>query len=221
MRSSGVRRDSAKRLGCALAAAAVLSLVPTTALGEIYRWTDDSGGAHYADGLDSVPERYRSGATPIGLRNQPAAATPGTSPGPLRESAARHMWGLGLTEIKYVPGERILVDARLNGEHTVRLLLDTGADRTLISPRALVAAGVSLTRGVISGSIQGVTGTADVKSVIVDSLAIGDARVGRMRVLAYEMGHSGHDGLLGRDYLDQFQLTIDSSRGLVTLAPKR
>ncbi len=221
MRSSGVRRDSARRLGWALAAAAVLSLLPTTALGEIYKWTDDSGGVHYADGLDSVPERYRSGATPIGLRNQPAMPTSSTSPGTVRESTARHMSGRGVAEIQYVPGERILVDARLNGEHTVRLLLDTGADRTLISPRALVAAGVSLTRGAISGSIQGVTGIAEVKSVIVDSLTIGDARVGRMRVLAYDMGHSGHDGLLGRDYLDQFQLTIDSSRGVVTLAPKR
>jgi hypothetical protein len=45
--------------------------------------------------------------------------------------------------------------------------------------------------------------------------------VGRLRVLAYEMGHSGHDGLLGRDYLEQFQLAIDSSRGIVTLSPKR
>jgi len=35
------------------------------------------------------------------------------------------------------------------------------------------------------------------------------------------MGQSGHDGLLGRDYLDQFQLAIDTSRGVVTLSPKR
>jgi len=221
MRSSGVRRDAGIRLGGAVAFATVLSLVPAGAVGEIYRWIEDSGGAHYADGIDNVPERYRSRATPIGLRNQPAAPTSIGAPGASRESVARHTPGAAVTEIQYVPGERILVDARLNGEHTVRLLLDTGADRTLISPRALVAAGVSLTRGAISGSILGVTGTADVKSVLLESLAVGEARVGRMRILAYEMGHTGHDGLLGRDYLDQFQLTIDSSRGIVTLAPKR
>jgi len=28
------------------------------------------------------------------------------------------------------------------------------------------------------------------------------------------------DGLLGRDFLDQFNVNIDSSRGVVTLAPK-
>ena len=65
------------------------------------------------------------------------------------------------------------------------------------------------------------TGAADVKAVVIESLEIGEARVGRLRVLAYEMGQSGHDGLLGRDYLDQFQLAIDTSRGIVTLSPKR
>jgi predicted aspartyl protease len=221
MRSSAVRRDRAFRLCSALGVTAVLALLPASAVGEIVKWIDENGGSHYADGLDNVPERYRNHAAPVGLRNQPVASGTVVSPGAARESAARQTSGGGLTEIQYVPGERILVDARLNGEHTVRLLLDTGADRTLISPRALVAAGVSLTRGAVSGSIVGVTGTADVKSVVLDSLAIGDARVGRMRVLAYDMGHTGHDGLLGRDYLDQFQVTIDSSRGVVTLSPKR
>jgi hypothetical protein len=28
------------------------------------------------------------------------------------------------------------------------------------------------------------------------------------------------DGLLGRDFLDQFNVNIDSSQGVVTLAPK-
>lgn len=220
MPSNAVRYDPAMQLRCALGVAAVLCVMATPATAEIHKWIDDGGGAHYSEGLESVPERYRARAIPLGFRNQPAPSSSLAVPAP-RESAARHTSTAGATEIRYVPGERILVDARLNGDHTVRLLLDTGADRTLISPRALVAAGVSLTRNAISGSIQGVTGTAEVKAVVVESLEVGDARVGRLRVLAYEMGHPGHDGLLGRDYLDQFQLAIDNSRGIVTLSPKR
>jgi predicted aspartyl protease len=109
----------------------------------------------------------------------------------------------------------------VNGSHSVRLLLDTGADRTLISPRALVAAGVSLTRGSMTGSISGVTGTADVQAVALDSLEVGEARVGRLRVISYDMNQSGYDGLLGRDFLEQFNVSIDSSRGLVSIAPRR
>jgi Aspartyl protease/Domain of unknown function (DUF4124) len=210
----------AMRRGGALGVAAVVCVAATPVAAEIYKWTDESGGAHYSEGLESVPERHRARAVPLGLRNQPAAP-PSSGESSPRESAARHTSRGGVTEIRFVPGERIVVDARVNGDHTVRLLLDTGADRTLISPRALVAAGVSLTRGAISGSIQGVTGTADVKAVVVESLEIGEARVGRLRVLAYEMGQPSHDGLLGRDYLDQFQLAIDTSRGVVTLSPKR
>ncbi len=30
--------------------------------GELYRWTDEQGGAHWTDRLDNIPERYRSRA---------------------------------------------------------------------------------------------------------------------------------------------------------------
>ena len=33
----------------------------------IYRWVDDAGVPHYGEGLDTVPERYRAAATPLGL----------------------------------------------------------------------------------------------------------------------------------------------------------
>jgi predicted aspartyl protease len=205
---------------CALAVAVVPWHVVAPAAAEIYTWIEAGGGAHYSEGLESVPERYRTNARALGLRNRPATPPSPESPAP-REGAARAGSRGGATEIRYVPGERIVVDALLNGDHTVRLLLDTGADRTLISPRALVAAGVSLTRGAISGSLRGVTGATEVNAVVLESLEVGDARVGRLRVLAYEMGLSGHDGLLGRDYLDQFHVAIDSSRGIVTLTPRR
>ena len=181
---------------------------PATAV--IYKWTDEGGHSHYSEGLDSVPESYRALMTPLGFRNAP-------TPTP-RESAVRQ-GPSGGTSIRFTPGERIMVNARVNGAHSVRLLLDTGADRTLISPRALVAAGVSLSRQAVSGSISGVAGTAEVQAVAVDSLEVGEARVGRLRVISYEMNQPGYDGLLGRDFLEQFNVSIDSLRGLVSIAP--
>ena len=32
----------------------------------VYRWADDSGQVHYSQGLDSVPEQFRSRAVPLG-----------------------------------------------------------------------------------------------------------------------------------------------------------
>ena len=64
----------------ALLALAVLLIAsfaaPATA--QIYRWIDDRGNAHYADGLTNVPEAFRSGAAAVGLRNEPAPP-PGTA----------------------------------------------------------------------------------------------------------------------------------------------
>jgi hypothetical protein len=60
-----------------------------------------------------------------------------------------------------------------------------------------------------------------VQFVVVDSMEVGEARVGKMPVGSYELpGTQAGDGLLGRDFLDQFTVTIDSSVGVVTLAPK-
>jgi len=182
-------------------------LGPTWAAAQIYRWIDDAGVPHYAEGLDSVPERHRAGAAPLGLRNAPPAAA--TSPA-----------GKAGTVIRYAPGQRIMVDVRINGSTSARLVLDTGADRTIISPRALSAAGVSLAKTIATGQVIGVTGTDRLPFVIVDSLEVGDARAVQLPVGAYEIVQAEADGLLGRDFLDRFHVTIDSARGLVTLSPK-
>jgi predicted aspartyl protease len=114
----------------------------------------------------------------------------------------------------------MIADARINASAPARLILDTGADRTLISPRALAAAGVSLSRTVATGKIVGVTGTDRLPYVMIESLEVGGARVGPMPVGAYDMADADADGLLGRDVLDRFNIAIDSARGLVTLSPK-
>lgn len=185
---------------------------PVPAAAQIFRWVDEHGIVHYGQGIDSVPERHRGSAVLQGYR-------PAPPPQP-RSEAVRPVSSGGPSTFSYTPGEPIVVIGRLNGSTSVRLLLDTGADRTLISPRALVAAGVSLTRGTVSGPLVGVTGTAEATAVVVQSLEIGEARVGPMLVIAFQMSEARHDGLLGRDFLDRFHVSIDGTRGLVTLAPR-
>jgi hypothetical protein len=56
---------------------------------------------------------------------------------------------------------------------------------------------------------------------VVESLEVGEARVGKLPVGSYELaGTDAGDGLLGRDFLDQFNMEIDATRGEVRLAPK-
>ncbi|MEK7386030.1 MAG: DUF4124 domain-containing protein, partial [candidate division NC10 bacterium] len=42
----------------------VLVLLPADAGAQTYRWVDDKGVVHYAQGIDSVPERYRDPRLP-------------------------------------------------------------------------------------------------------------------------------------------------------------
>ena len=191
-----------------------LSLLPLTVAAEIYRYTDERGQPHYVDGLEKVPLRHRSGAVPMGLRNVPVSASPAPAAAVGSPSAS------GGTTIQFRPGERILVEVTINGATDAVLLLDTGADRTLIAPHVLEAAGVSLTSGVTAGRVQGVTGSASVQGVQVLSLEVGEARYGPLLVIAHDMEQAGVDGLLGRDFLEQFKVTIDSAGGVVTLDPK-
>jgi predicted aspartyl protease len=175
---------------------------------QIYRWTDEGGTTHYVDGIEGVPERYRSQAVPLGLHNRPSP--PAAAP------------EKGEAVIRFTPGRQIIVEARVNGSASCRLILDTGAGHTLISPRVLAAAGVSLTRGTMTGRARGVAKDAEieVQGVLVDSLEVGAARVAGMMVAVYDMDMDNADGLLGLDFLGRFNVSIDPAAGLVTLTPK-
>lgn len=192
-----------------------VTVCPSPARGQIYRWVDERGIPHFAEGIDSVPRQYRGSAAPLSLRNNPAAPSTSVTGAPTATAGAG-------TEIRFVPGKHIIVDARINGSATVKLILDTGAAGTLISPRALAAAGVSLSRGTRTARTRGVARDAEVEvtQVAVDSLEVGDARVGRMVVASYEMELGDAEGLLGQDFLGQFNVTIDSSAGVVKLTKK-
>ena len=208
--SRAVRYDPrVTRLILVLAGLVLLGPVPAAA--EIYRYTDAAGSSHYVEGIDSVPQEYRARAVPVGLRNAPAGA-----PTPAKAAGAPKA---GATMIKYTPGERIMVDVKINGNANANLLLDTGADRTMINPRVLVSAGASISRPVGTTRVTGVAGSDDVSFVVIDSLEVGEARVGRMQVASYDVAGAG-DGLLGRDFLDRFSVNIDSAAGVVTLSPK-
>jgi predicted aspartyl protease len=205
-----------RRLTVGTAALALMGLGPATeASAQTYRWTDDQGRVNYSQGIDSIPERFRPGAQFMTSPLQapaPAVMAPGArSSNPL---------GAGTAQIRFTPGQPILVNARINDSGgSVRLLLDTGASVTTINPRVLAQLGVS-SRDALRGSIRGVTGTADALFVMVSSIDVNGAKAGPIRVVAHDVALGQGEGLLGRDYLDRFIVNIDNQLGIVTLTPR-
>jgi hypothetical protein len=190
-----------------LAALIALLLLPALASAQVYRWEDD-GALHFSNSYERIPEPQRSNFGPppeSAVKPEPVAPSPATP------SAT-------VTRIPYTPGSPIFVSASIGGTGSVTLILDTGADRTMVSPGALGRLGIAFADGQ-PAQIKGVTGTTQGTVVQVASVEVGQAKVGPLRIIVHDADLKA-DGLLGRDFLEHFTVTIDSKEQQVTLAPK-
>ena len=187
-------------IGAAIVVFAAIAVFAAPAAAQVYRWTDDDGVMHLTTDPSRIPEKYR-GWTEI-LESSPRA--PVESPPP-----SGHV-------VETTPGAEVYADAALNGV-PLRLLIDTGASRTVIAPGVLSRAGVDVAHGQ-PALVVGVGGTIQAVEVSVARLDVAGAQIGPLPVIAHEIPGLGGDGLLGRDVLEQFTLTIDPVRGRATLS---
>jgi hypothetical protein len=209
---------------------------------QVYRWVDDDGTLIFSSGLDRVPERHRGSAElmPVSPSEMvvPPVATSEVAPSPPASSEAVASPAASeavaspanseavpspaanVSRVNFIPGAPILVNAWIGGAGPVTLLLDTGADRTLVAPAALRALRV-LAQPAGRAQIKGVAGSTVADVVWVSSLEVGQARAGPLPIVAHDAGVERAHGLLGRDFLDRFRVTIDSQNGVVILAPLR
>ena len=204
----GHQGAATRRAGLALIVLAGCCCLAAPAAGDLYRWTDAEGTVHYTGDLTSIPPTFRDTATPL---NTPQAR-------PIPPPTANEPVAL-----KVSPGAPITVEARLNGVG-LTLIVDTGADRTVISPEVIERAGLA---GGAGRSVQviGVTGTSTATLVTLPLLDVAGARIGPIVVVAHPLpstfrGSDAVDGLLGRDVLDAFTLSVDTASGRATLTPR-
>ena len=122
------------------------------------------------------------------------------------------------TVVSFTPGSPIIVPVALNGV-AVRLVVDTGADRTIISTAAASRAGLGVPQGA-PVQISGVTGSAQASPVVVPTLDLAGARLGNFTVFVLDSTIPNADGLLGRDVLDAFTLTVDPAQGRASIVPR-
>ena len=192
-----------------LVAGLLLTMVSPADAG-LYRWVDAAGVTYYTSERANIPEQYRGSAKEL---EHPSARAPQPAASPVSPAASP-------TSGAVVPlprGAPIMVEAQLNGVQ-LRLVLDTGADRTVISPAALTRAGIDATGGT-PFRISGVTGSSSASLVSVPRLDVAGAQVGPLGVVAFAVPGE-FDGLLGRDVLDAFTVTFDPARNRATLTPR-
>jgi predicted aspartyl protease len=186
----------------------VCLLFPEVGLTDIYYWIDDQGIQNYTERFESVPEGYRSNVQVLSLPPAPPAP-PELKPSPPPK---------GPTRIPFSPGSPVLVNAKINGIGPVTLILDTGSERTIISPLVLSRLGLP-TENAPPITLKGVTGMGYADRVWVNFIEVGEIRVGPLLIVVYATDLKGADGLLGRDFLSGLHVTIDSKEKIVTLTP--
>jgi clan AA aspartic protease (TIGR02281 family) len=166
--------------------------------GQIYRWTDDRGTVHFTDNLEAVPPAQR------GLVGTMDDRLP--SPEPPR------IVPLEANEAGYV------VQARINGAATVRLILDTGATATVLSPAVAARLGLEVRREP-AVLVRTAGGTVRAGTAEVDEIEVGGRRAGPLQVIVHD-ALPGADGLLGMNFLGLFHVELRAGERALLLTPR-
>lgn len=117
-------------------------------------------------------------------------------------------------------GAAIIVPVTINGQGPFRLVLDTGATLTCLDETVVARLGLREARGVGMGASVG--GRGQVRLVRVDSLSVGAASAAELTACALDLAHIQDigiemDGLLGLNFLQSFQVTLDFERNVLVL----
>ena len=114
--------------------------------------------------------------------------------------------------------ERMTVAVRVRDSGPYRFLVDTGAERTVISRELAERLGLpagSRTR------MQSVAGPSMVSTVDIAALDIATRRLSVAGAPTLESAHIGADGLLGVDSLAASRVMIDFKRGVMGVTPSK
>ena len=174
------RRRASRLVGFSAAALLVLLLsVRLDAQNRTYSWKDANGVVHFSNS-----------APPVGAKVTESASGGEFRPVPLESDAAR---------------SRKLVQVELKGSREtaqVRMIVDTGAQKTMIDRELAEQIGVLWMREELVG---GVTGVGRGARVEIPALRIGSAELRDVDVI---VGPARGLLLLGMDVLDQLDLSV-------------
>ncbi|MET0372532.1 MAG: retroviral-like aspartic protease family protein [Sphingobium sp.] len=114
--------------------------------------------------------------------------------------------------------ERVTVPVSIDGKGPWHFVVDTGAQRTVIS-RAL-ADELALTRGAMV-TVLSMTGTSQADTVALPRLGFGQGTVDNIEAPVLEGQHLGAAGLLGLDGLQSKRLLLDFRSGRMEISRSR
>jgi clan AA aspartic protease (TIGR02281 family) len=213
----------------------LLFVLPVMSRANLYQWQDKDGGWHIADDIEKVPSEYRkqmkTEKTPEAAENPVPKVGKTASPKDREkkdESIEKIVESIEkLLEDKPAPKKYripykqspgvMYVKVSLNGHTPIPLILDTGATFTVLSRETAEELGISL-KGVLPMTrTSTANGVIENYMVRLSSVQLGDARVENIAALVPVRGEIGVNGLLGQNFLNEFEWSNDTTLSVLTL----
>lgn len=164
------------------------------------------------DAVAGTPPAAPPDLRPAGTEDQDGASPPtdAAPPGTVRVPIGRS-------------GKSLIVQVRLNGTRDARLILDTGADVTILSHALALDLGIFPSASLSTVTLNTVGGQVRADVVRVGSVSVGEAEARDVLAVIHDLpdAPTGIDGLLGLTFLDRFVVTVDAQKGEMQLRQRR
>lgn len=125
-----------------------------------------------------------------------------------------------ITDIAGIPlsrmGQSFLVEASSGTTNNLKLLIDTGASITIVTPEVLQQQGMHYQATGNTRVFNTANGPVSAPIYMLDSLTVGDWQVEHVEVGVLEL--KGMDGLLGMNFLKHFRFFIDQHASMLRLS---
>ena len=109
---------------------------------------------------------------------------------------------------------RVTAPVMLNGKGPFEFVVDTGANRSVVSTELAAELGLPPAG---KAEVHGIAGVESSSMALLDRLAVGRIETPRLKVPLLTRGRLGADGLLGVDVLRNRRLAIDFRRNTITI----
>ena len=124
----------------------------------------------------------------------------------------------GVAVLRFDPGtDHIPVQAFLNGKRFQKFIIDTGASTSSIPWSAVEGLGIKVDDAANIAVVEGVTGRIVTYELTLDSVELAGQRVYNVKAFVIDIPSYPDCGLLGQNFLNNFQLDIDYKKGILRI----
>jgi clan AA aspartic protease (TIGR02281 family) len=191
----------------------VLLFVTIAALpaAEFYRWVDINGVIHFTDNLQTIPNSRRGTMTRMQgqERSRPGTAKP----------AAPELTKASVPFERH--GQVVVVEAVLNKKTAAKLVVDTGATFTMISAATAKELNLDYSQTPRTMPFQTANGIIQAPLTDLESITVGGIEIKNLTTAIHDaVPNANVAGLLGLNFLSNFRMDIDTTKGLLHLERK-